>query len=85
MSAAELRAQVVAVLDDLALIVNQLENIDKGFQNIQGDLLVMGISDSNHSIAGAVGMTEAAQQSLDATINHSFNLRQRLTAYRDVL
>lgn len=81
----DLRAQVEIVLDEIAAAVNHYAEADRHLDRANEEILLMGITGSNHSIAGSVGIGQVAKNMGEIYINNLFILRERVTIYRDGL
>lgn len=80
------KAQVNELLYQLSTAVNQLAQVKETLETVQGGIILLGLTtSSNHSVAGAATLAQVAKETHEALLQNAFDLRQRLTLFRDVL
>jgi CHASE2 domain-containing sensor protein len=86
MSAAELKIQIDSILDDIADTVNMANNVEGKLNDVQGGIILIGLTNSNNdNVSGSLALAQGIKAINDGLLTALFNLRQRLTIYRDSL
>lgn len=85
MSAADqLRGEIDTALYDLAEAVNAMAKATQKVDDVNGTVMLIGLYDNqNASIAGLTNLGQVAKSSINSTLDQLFEMRQRLTVYRD--
>lgn len=83
---AQVRAEIEGALDQLAQSVLLVKELEERIEGVTGTVLLIGLSENaDSSIAGSLHLGQMAKQEADSVLNYLFELRQRLTLYRDKL
>lgn len=79
----QVRSEIESALDGLAESVLLVQRLEEQIDGVTGTVLLVGFTNSN--IARSVGLSQLAKQEAEQILTHLFELRQRLTLFRDKL
>ncbi len=81
----EYRGQLDRILYSLSLSVNAMAESEKQMEEVRQEVLILGLQDSSWIVSGTVAVAERQRQQANESLMSMFEIRQRLTDYRNGL